>query len=375
MARKLVYLLIFAIFGVGLWVYLPEYFGETNRRQNTRQVYVGYRGYAAQNKLLAAHRYLEVLGKKVRSQQLLNGVLNRVGQYDFIMLLQHGINLPRIHAIDLLEWVEKGGHLTTGPRATHENKREDSLFKELNITQSRVRDDAKGLFKYFDVAKTINIEFKEAVRFVYRGRRSFKKIIDAKGVLALRIQYGQGFVTVYGDLSIFNNARIAAKDHAALLSYTTHSDKPAEYWFIYGSAQTTLLQLVWKYLWLFLLALAVVFILWVWKASHRFGPMLARTNLNRRGLLEHIRAVASLQWNNNGRQNLLCAVRAAMQKRIELRHPDWLPLANSDLLSRLSQASGLSESTIDYTLNAKKIKSEVEFLTLIQSLNKIRNSL
>ncbi|VAW80055.1 hypothetical protein MNBD_GAMMA12-3262 [hydrothermal vent metagenome] len=375
MVRKLVFLFIFTIFIAGLWVFIPEYFGGTNSRLKTKKVYVGYRGYAAQNNLLAAHRYLELLGEKVHSQYLLSGVLSRAGQYDFIMLSKHGRNLPRIQTIDLLAWVKKGGRLTIGPQVDNEKGRHNSLLKELNVIQSSSRDDAEGQFKFFGGARMLNINFKQAVRFIYKGARPSETISDSKGVLAIRIQYGDGSVILYGDFSIFSNARIASKDHAALLSDTTQFPKPATVWFIYGSGQASLLQLVWKYLWMFLLSLAAIFVVWIWRASHRFGPLLARTTLNRRSLLEHIHAVASLQWNNNGRENLLSASRRAMQQRIESRHPEWLQLSDVDFLSRLSQSSGLSEAVTDYAIKAKNIKSEYDFLTIIQSLNTIRNSL
>ena len=378
MFRILGYSILFVLTIIGVWVFFMDgSIGgkDSGFKTRTKEVDIGFTGYAAQNKFFAAQRFLEAQGKKVRSQSRLFGIFRNLGENDFVMLFRHGRNIPREQADRLLAWVHDGGRLIIGEQYKKQKPRHDILFEKFGLIQTNTSPKSVQPILYFNSNKPVAVAFDNAVRLQYKGRLPTNIIRDSHGVLVYRLKYGSGYITVYSDISVFTNSRIGLKEHAALLTYTLRSRMPAKVWLIYGNDASSLLGLIITYLWAFLISLATIFILWVWKSSHRFGPVLDRIKLDRRSLLEHIRGAGSLQWKYEGRSRLFYAVRRSLHHRIETRHPDWLELSEDGLINELGQSSGVSLEKIKYVIRANAIKNEHDFVRLVQTTIQIRNSL
>ncbi len=340
----------------------------------TRKVEVGFRGYAAINRLLAAQRFLERFGEKVEARRSLRAMRGLPARNDTLFMLRHSDSLTSKKTYEIQSWVSRGGHLVLGPEDL-KNSRETSLLARFSIIQEKAVKAGKRKIRWFGNSQTLTIEFTTRTRFLYRGYKRTEVITDRHGVLILRTRYGRGLVTALSDPSILYNDRIAQHDHAALLNLITLPRRSSTYWFLYDNRLPGFFELLIDNLWPSLAALALLILLWLSASLRRFGPILPGESIRRRSLLEHIAASGKLLWRCRQEQVLIDAARNRLQQRIEMRYPGWTGLSNETLIENLSGTTGIVPEKINFALNADCRHKEHDFTQMIHLLERLRKAL
>jgi hypothetical protein len=195
---------------------------------------------------------------------------------------------------------------------------------------------------------------------------------DGTRILALR--WGDGRVTLFSTLRPFDNHRIGKLDHAELL-WSVLSDSSSRELFLVRYLDTmSLPRWLWERAPLALVATALFLSLWLWRVVPRFGPLVPAAGVDRRSLLEHIRAVGRFHADQRRQGRLLEALRADC---LEL-FGRVAPLARGlDGAARLREASRLTRINPRELLHAFSATPSTrhDFSNMVRTLARFRRQL
>ena len=366
-----------------------------------RQVEVGYQGEARDNPFLAAQRLLERMGTTVKTVIHLPEITTDLDTQDTLVLLEYGSFLTDTETRQLLEWVDAGGHLIMVSEILHEKERtdeKDPLLTELRIHQYQNNLELTEI-KQVSPTKVAWVPYHLQVAFnpnYYLEPTYYdpvKEISDEYGTHLLFYYFGTGMITVLSDMEFIENDQIGQYDHAQFLWLVIHFERSSEtIWMVHPPIQELeipeeKIPLLWEPLWrnmpTIIISILSLILFWLWLASRRFGPLLPPPPRARRRLLEHIEASGQFLWRQNQAAILLQNARLALLKHLELVHPDWMQLAQTELNQHLAKLTGLSAREIDKVLNPsqaskgamKEMDTEFAFTRAIQILTQIRKQL
>jgi len=208
--------------------------------------------------------------------------------------------------------------------------------------------------------------------------------INGKNVI-IRQQVDEGLITLVSDLDFINNFKVGKFDHAEILwqlvrgKPTTIGQSnlllPDAVWLVHSDETPNLFELIWKHFWALVITLSLLFFIWVFRVSRRFGPLIPKETEDRRNLLEHIDASGAYYWKQKQQDVLLESTRAAAQQLLAKRIPGWHALSQQDQTQLLAKRLDIAESQLSKTLYGNISGSPYEFTQTIKQLEHIRTRL
>ena len=363
-------------------------------------------GEARRNPLLAARIFLNRMGVIASTKQSLQGLNNLPNSQSVLLISSRRSTLSQQAINDLYAWVREGGHLITrinqddveiyhnnnddddGNNASDSDAEEmarassDPLQTLMRVTtdeQLRVDKPPFGLtLKGAEQPLTLNTQYFYPIIPYDDVFLRDDETIHIKGeVFILRRHLDKGMITLVSDLGFINNRRIREADHAEIFWQLVHGlTTPNEVWLIHNDEMPALWQLMWKQGWALIITLTLMFVLWLYAAAHRFGPIIPKTSEDRRSLLEHITASGHFYWQHRQKAKLIASSREALQQRLAVVHPSWQQLSDAEKIEQLAIRLQRSQQDIQQLLfdpnhAIKKYQSD-EFTQLIKQLEQIR---
>ncbi len=394
----------------------------------------GYRGEAARNAYLAAQRLLEQLGTPVRSFTDLSALSALPPEDGALIVPTARQALGRARAAELLDWVARGGHLVvvswqlyddperqpdlvldpigvrqflnepvadpSEPDAPERQAPEREppferpprapepapqgpppLITEASFVDLEVEPVAPARARAFfpDRDAPLEVEFDPGFRFELApeaAQRELFAVGDGCGVHWLTVPQGLGLVTALTDDYFLTTPEIGEWDHAELVYRLAHFDgRNGPVWIVFGDDYPSALALVLRHGWTVLVSGALLLALWLWSASRRFGPLAPDPPLERRELMEHVRAAGRFQWRRGAAKALLEATREALFARVRERHPTLASAAPAEQAEQLAELSGLSRAGVARALAYQTDTEAGRFAQNVATLEKIRRSL
>ncbi len=194
------------------------------------------------------------------------------------------------------------------------------------------------------------------------------------GIQALRVPVGLGSVTFINSTP-FGNRDLLEGDHAALFVAATQLRAGDPVWFLTEEPGASLLSLIWTTGAPVVLLLLAFIAAWLWRASVRFGPPFAPTELARRSLAEQIRGTGQFTLRFGGGQALYAAEVRALQESADRRIPGYSRLDGAQRIEQLAQLSGIESSALAAALNLSTPRRQGELRHGLALLESIRRTL
>jgi hypothetical protein len=353
-------------------------------------------GEARRNPLLAARIFLNRMGVVASTKQSLQGLNNLPSLQSVLLISSRRSTLSQQAINDLYAWVREGGHLIT--RINQDDveiyDNNDSDAKEMGkdssdplqtlmrvTTDEQLRVDKRPFsltLKGAEQPLTLSIHyFYPIIPYDDVFLRNDETIHIKNAVFILRRHLDKGMITLVSDLGFINNRRIREADHAEIFWQLVHGlATPNEVWLIHNDEIPALWRLMWKQGWALIVTLTLMFVLWLYAAGHRFGPIIPKASEDRRSLLEHITASGHFYWQHRQKAKLIASSREALQQRLAVVHPSWQQLSDAEKIEQLAIRLERSQQDIQQLLfdpnyAIKKYQSD-EFTQLIKQLEHIR---
>ena len=369
--------LIALLFAGGIYVFL-----ETHEKKE-RTIHTGLFGEARKNPLYAGRVFLKRMGIPTETKTSVQGFTGYPGTDTVILINSKRTTLSAFQTQQLINWVQKGGHVialaTNKWRFNRSDKSADS-YERLNDFQSMTIDikltdnmyspdplqnymgistRKKTQYDDLSIAEKKQLDEIEENDDTNSTENLFKiKLSDSPRKLAIhnswfhpiivdpyyrakteiiklgsynfiaRQKIGSGLVTLVSSLEFIENKQLEKADHAEIFWHIIHGinkpiDQPAKVWLIHSDKMPPLWDLIWRNAWMFILSLLFLFIAWLLLATRRFGPVIPKLTEDRRSLTEHISSSGSFYWKHNYKQQLLESTRSAVHQRLILLHPNW----------------------------------------------------
>lgn len=395
---------------------------------------LGYKGKARTDPFLAAGMLLEENGHKTERTPSLGKL--PPARSGLIFTSGEG-GVPEGRARQLLNWVNRGGHLVycvagampyndwSGGRDFFINfgtdERPDPLLSSLGVklNDRRPKIDFRGknkttatvppkpgtrqkkdpkpkqdggkkekeaerlgdtvtLKRVFWSGTTYEVEVSDKITFtldrpLLPGEWS---ATDSKNAAILSLHAGSGRVTLLNHARPLRNKHLGDHDHAAWLVALAGENRgeKKDVRFIVGMT-ASFWSLLWQHAWLPLMALAVLILLWLWKNSRRFGPVMPVELSETRHFADHISALGQFFFRLRRGDVLLSAAADAVRKQFRQKFPQ---LANADdeaIVTRLSEQSGLAKERVQAALAAHPPGQNHQLVRLLHDLQLLRQSL
>lgn len=391
-----------------------EYVEKTQRRPLT--------GEARTNPLYASQLFLRRMGIPTQTLGSLQN-LDPLPDTDTVILISSTRQTLRPGQIsELLSWVSGGGHLIISgivdwssfgneSPLVDESQNDDeepvyfdepgedfSPFSDTDPLQEFLEVQLRGNIQ-FDKGEAEKIKLKGSDKLLELGPDYYRAIrlndddkttgleqvaINGNNVL-IRQQIDEGLITLVSDFDFISNYKLGKFDHAEILwqlvrgkpATLKQSDLllPQAVWLIHSDKIANLFEIIWKYFWALVITLGLLFLIWVLRASRRFGPLIPKQTEDRRNLLEHIDASGNYYWQQQEQSVLLDSTRVAAQQQLAKRIPGWHALSQQDQIQLLTKRLNLTEPQILKALHGNISSSPYEFTETIKQLEHIRTRL
>lgn len=384
-----------------------------------KEIDIGQSTAARQNNFLAAQYFLQeqgVASQLLRSFSLLDNLAwqeEQVGQNDTLILINAYKLLQGKRLQNLLNWIENGGIVITGTSNQfigNNTRTRDPLFDQLGVdvirkpstseddteepediteTEKSEEDDPQSvdnaeephrcdiegdltLLDLFADTEPLLIDFSQGEAFL-ASTATIAEVGDDLGLHLAVFEYGEGWIIVHSDPSIWSNARIDCHDHAYALWKILHpTDKV---WFLVNQEAPSLLALLWRVSPVGIGACILALLLWLWAKARRFGPVLSRAEAGRRSLAEHIRASATLLWRHKQHPYLIEQMRRRLREQVQRSHAQFSSLSEPEQVQLLQALTGMPTEQIHRGLFSDQVESSQDFTETVAHLQNIRKHL
>ena len=344
--------------------------------------WVGYSGEAAYNAYFAATRLLAELDIETESRAHLTPTewLPDVG--DTLFLRLSDATGSGQNGDELYDWVHSGGHLVLLAPWT-QGVDLDAFLDWFGLATTYLDDvdlDAESVvdddgFVTVGGYRLDEYYVEQRIEVVSAGPH-VATLADEFGVVLVRRPAGDGYVTYTVLTGHFGNGALETADHARLLlDIVAGYVDPGKVWFVYSTDFAPLWRLILEAAPQFVIALALLFAAWLWRVIPRFGPPAAAESLERRSILEHIRAAGRFTWRNRGGERLESAAARALVHAAERRHPGIGRLGAGNQARALARLTGLDEQQVFDALRGGSHGHPREFTQTMQAIQSIRKKL
>jgi hypothetical protein len=388
--------------------------------RSSEPVYTGLRGEAARNPYLAAETLLDALGLPVTRVARI-AELDALPPVDATLILTgQRVRLSAERSAQLVDWVARGGHLVVQIWTLWDDPKRapDPILDPLGVrqyqrpTSSRAEGEASGAegedaaeppageasaateAGMNEVAEWISEPGAQPLRLRFDPRYSLEleehtaswRVADRAGTHGLSVPHGAGHITVWTDDRFLTNEAIDELDHAAatyrLVRLFGHGGAT---WIVRGNGEPPdLWARFWREAWPLAVALGALLGFHVWTHAPRFGPVQPDPPLERRELMEHVEAAGQFLARHRGAHSLVGAVRAALFRKLQTRHPQWTRLAPAAQAERVAEWTGIPLAEVASALAAEPARAPgaaapelaaTDFTFLVATLEAIRRKL
>ncbi|HKY22212.1 MAG TPA: hypothetical protein VJM31_13440 [Vicinamibacterales bacterium] len=175
---------------------------------------------------------------------------------------------------------------------------------------------------------------------------------DASGMQALRVDVGRGSVVVI-NATPFRHQRIFHGDHGRLFVAATQLRRGDDVHFLSDGDHPSLFALIWQNGFPFVVLMAALLILAVWRGTVRLGPLAAPRDAGRRSLAEQIRGTGHFVLRYGGGGALYAACVRALDEAAQRRIPSYSSLSTTERVSALAQLTGVDRDELESALSAR----------------------
>ncbi|WP_171957689.1 DUF4350 domain-containing protein [Stenotrophomonas maltophilia] len=308
----------------------------------TETVQLPPQGEAGYNPLYVLGQALRADGIDAHSRPRLDLQQMALGPRDTVVLLQDSSELPAPAARALLAWVDGGGHLlvrTPPPAEDDASSTQGPLLDQLGVDSLYQQSDCQPFHVIDDPS---HVEFCGGRRFTlgFAARtHAERRWGNERNLVFARLRHGQGKVSVLADMEFMRGevdspaARLASAagkasdglhdlSHRDLTRYLLDPNYgKGTFWLVYASRPPSLWARLFYQGWPVWAPLLLALLGWLWGRSQRFGSRLPSPVLERRSLLEHVRASGELLLRFGQGARLYDAVLALFLHRLRLRAP------------------------------------------------------
>lgn len=171
------------------------------------------------------------------------------------------------------------------------------------------------------------------------GKPAWWGLRDKRGLQVLRVQVGQGSVTVINGMP-FRSRALFEGDHAWLLTAATQMTRGDEIHFLSQEDHPGLLAIAWMRGWPVIIFGGVLIALLLWRGAIRFGPLQSPPALARRSLAEQIRGTGQFVVRGGGAPALHAAMVRAFEEAVRKHVKGYGGLTGESRTSALAAAVG-----------------------------------
>lgn len=364
---------------------------QRNYHRVEQTLYLPPGGEAAYNPLYALRKTLEADGVKAQSRQRLALGAHPPGPRDTVLLFNEASSLDAAQTRRLLAWVEGGGHLLvrTPPRRLWAGGPEPLLFDALGV---ETQEDSH--------CADLQVEGQRPHVEFCRGRRFRLHEVEPElawgdldaGYVHARLAHGKGHVDVLADFDFLVNQGDAGTPfgdplqrpqgglrdvpHQALARQVLAPNYGAgTMHLIYAADMPSLLRTILFRGWMVWVPLLIALLAWLWSRMLPFGPPLPAPPMDRRSLLEHVRASGDHLFRYGRGVLLYTAARQAFLARLRRRDPVAAALAGDAQAEAVAERLGVPADTVRTALQTPSTQDKAGFRDRISTLIQLRNRL
>jgi hypothetical protein len=381
--------LLYAVFAIALLGGGTMWF-LNNFELQTLAEYTGYKGEARDNPLFAARLFSKRMGIPAQRH---DGLASLPDTDTVIVLNTERFSLSAEKIAELLDWVNRGGHLITRARVDLENK--DQLDEE-SATETEDRDilqsrlgisigahqlpDEEDLPARIQLANSpeavaVELDFFNALQTGTDNARHYK--LNGHSWL-LQLPQGQGLVSMVATLDMISNSALDRAEHGKFFWYLLHSHNPdfKQVWLIHQDTLPHLFVLLLRHAGPLLAVFALLLLFSFWTLMPRFGALIPEPPPERRRIMDHIKASGQFLWKQQQGPEQLCAtLQQTIQHYARRRIPGW------QFMSATEQYTALAELLDWPTQNLHQLEqllaatrlNEPGFTRLAQLAHRLRN--
>lgn len=264
----------------------------------------------------------------------------------------------------------------SGKRKPQKSKVEENIkpvpFKEEPEIVKKMREShVKKQAMYLPgLAYNLNIQFYESFLINYKEVPELLLYDQSKQLIQAH-PHGKGRV-IFLASNYFENHALNRLDHAELLLHLIPAKQSV--YLVSDVEATPWWRLLWQNFSMPLMAFLCLSALWFWRVKTRFGSLLPDPQVDRRAVLEHIRASGRWMWQSKtGRQTLLEAMRFDVRQLLQRRASYVLVLTEPEQVQHLAQAVGVSQQNLQFAYlepvanNSKDFTLQIKILKLIRT--------
>ena len=341
-----------------------------NLKEEEYTTYTSASGEARYNKFLALEMLLKKFNFSVTNRRNSDFTLPDPGK-SVVLISDNKIYHNEQYQYALLNWIKKGGNLIILSHFHKEAGEKYQILPETDIysewVEHDIEDDDITVFENFQ----LTISHDSVIDSSYDSLWQLK---DAHGTHAAGYQIDKGTLTVFNDLSLFNNYQIADHNHAGFFIslmkklnalHLTHIQQPASKGLsdIYAAYPLPF----------YLLAILILFSAWFYWGH--FGPVKKHIYTKEKLFINHLQYAGQYLWRYASSDELYNAVYQQAIDNIILKHPDWNTMSDIQKTDMASAKSGLDSKTVKETLFFRTEKNEHNFLLFCRHITLIRDSL
>lgn len=382
--------LLYAVFAVALVGGGTMWF-LNNFKLQTLAEYTGYKGEARDNPLFAARLFSQGMGIPAARH---DGLIHLPETDTVIVLNTERFSLSAEKIDELLDWVDRGGHLITRARVDIESEEQleaesvtetedrDLLQTRLGISigTHHIPDDSElpAKVQLANSAETVAVEpdFFNSLQSEADNVRHYH--FNGHSWL-IQQPYGKGLVSMAATLEMIENSALDTAQHGRFFWHLLHSHNPdfKQVWLVHQDTLPHLFVLLFRHAAPLLIVFALLILFSFWALMPRFGALIPEPAPQRRRILDHISASGLFLWKRQqrGPEQLCSALQHSVQQYVRRHIPGWQFMPEAEQQNALATLLDWPESDLNQLpqlLTADRL-NESGFIRLTQLAHRLRN--
>ncbi|GMV31698.1 MAG: hypothetical protein AMXMBFR59_38230 [Rhodanobacteraceae bacterium] len=361
-----------------------------------REIDLPPRGEARYNPLFALKKTLEARGIETTSRADLNLPAMALAPHDLLLLDVDVRNIPAAQTDQIMDWVERGGHLafrlpqgdegrpgelldtlslgvvkefgclSWSERGTpQETPADASAAGQAAAAPGEADDDASGGMFCTQYRFTTDSDYESDFDWLWGN--------GEQGFLFGRHPWGEGDILVAAEFDFLHNDALEQRGNAALAwQLIGPALGRGRAFLVYATETPPWHVLLVRQGWYVLLPLALALLGWLWAQSQRLGPVLPLAARHQRALLAHVQAAGEFAFARHRGAALHAAVLRAFRLRLRRRDPVTAALALDPLVQTLSERHQIPAARVRQALQPQDLARPEHFIAAIRTLMHLR---